>query len=103
MAEAPALESFAFIAATNCEPGDFEPLLRHDTLEVLAVGFGSEKKNKLFDAMVKAAGKKSRFEVAAAGGGAGGRRRRGSMVGQQKQRRVRYRTRHCFPFPAGSL
>ena len=60
VAEAPALESFAFIAATNCEPGDFEPLLRHEVLRVLTVGFGSRKKNDAFDAQVIAAGKRPR-------------------------------------------
>ena len=71
MADAPALACFVFIAATNCEPGDFAPLLRHEALRVLKVGFGSRKKNNALDAQVIAPGKRPDFDTAPQGSDTG--------------------------------
>lgn len=58
IAQAPNLREFTFLAAANCEPSDFAPLLRHPTLETMRVGFGSRRTNEAFKAMMAAAGKR---------------------------------------------
>lgn len=58
IAQAPNLSNFTFIAATNCRPSDFTPLLRHPTLQTMRVGFGSRRTNDTFQAMMAAAGKR---------------------------------------------
>jgi hypothetical protein len=58
IAQAPNLREFTFIAALNCEPDDFEPLLNHPTLETMRVGFGSRRTNEKFEVIMAAAGKR---------------------------------------------
>ena len=58
LAKAPNLLHFTFIAAANCQPSDFTPLLNHATLKTMRVGFGSQRTNDMFKQMMAAAGKR---------------------------------------------
>ena len=46
---APSLEDFIHIAASNIQPAQYEGLLKHPTLKRIAVGFGSDGKNRAFE------------------------------------------------------
>jgi hypothetical protein len=59
IAEAPALEEFTHVSAQNFTPGDYAALLRMPTLKSVRVGFGSQKKNKLFAEQAMQFGKNS--------------------------------------------
>ena len=50
---APALEEFIHVCARNFEPKDFLPVLRNKTLREALVGFGSDKKNARFAALMQ--------------------------------------------------
>ncbi len=53
LASAPVLEEFFHWGARNFQPEDYLPLLRNPSLKRAAVGFGSERKNRRFDAMLR--------------------------------------------------
>ena len=53
---APSLEEFALIEASGSQPSELEPVLRNPALERALAGFGSAKKNRLFESMREKAG-----------------------------------------------
>ena len=56
---APALSEFIHIAAKNPQPVDFLPLLQNQSVKKVRIGFGSDKKNIAFRAMMSGYGKES--------------------------------------------
>ena len=53
---APALEEFALIEASDSQPSELDPALRNPALQRALAGFGSAKKNRLFERMREQAG-----------------------------------------------
>lgn len=49
IAAAPQLEDFIFISAIQCSPDDFNDLINHPKIKFLAVGFGTNLKNSIFE------------------------------------------------------
>lgn len=58
---APALEEFLLIQGEKNAPGDLEPVLANPNVQRVAAYFGSDKRNRVFDALASARGKK-KFE-----------------------------------------
>ncbi len=54
---APALEEFLHIAARGLQPEDYLPLLENRTVRKVRIGFGSQKKNRAFEALLEQYGK----------------------------------------------
>ncbi|EMJ53963.1 hypothetical protein [Leptospira interrogans] len=48
LSDAPALEKFIFVDANSQDPKDLLPLFKNKSLKEARVGFGSDKKNKVF-------------------------------------------------------
>jgi len=46
---APSLEDFIHIEASNIQPAQYDGLLKHPSLKRIAVGFGSDRKNRAFE------------------------------------------------------
>ncbi len=57
LADAPALEEFALIQGENFQPEALAPVLANPTLVRAGARFGSEKRNREFDALVAGSGK----------------------------------------------
>ncbi len=55
------LEEFIYIAADNQEPENLLPVLENPTIQNFWVGFGSDKKNLLFDDLLKHYGKQKGY------------------------------------------
>ncbi len=55
--DAPALEEFVLIAGNNLQPEELAPVLANRTLARVRAGFGSDKRNRAFDALAVASGK----------------------------------------------
>ena len=51
---APALEEFIHVSASNMNLSDYEPLLRNPSLRRASAGFGSDKRNCEFEAILRA-------------------------------------------------
>lgn len=58
LGEAPALAEFTHSSAMNMDYEDYIPLLKNQSVERVSVGFGSVKRNKAFETMLKSYGKK---------------------------------------------
>jgi len=54
---APALIEYIHIAANNLQPGDYLPLLENENVRKVRIGFGSDKKNNAFKALLSKYGK----------------------------------------------
>jgi hypothetical protein len=50
---AAALKEFIHVSAHNMQPGDYIPLFRNPNLKRAIVGFGSDKKNNLFQELMR--------------------------------------------------
>ena len=59
LGSAPALSEFIHIAAKNLQPEDFLPLIQNQNVKKVRIGFGSDKKNIAFRAMMSDYGKES--------------------------------------------
>lgn len=55
--DAPVLTDYQHTAASNLRPDDFRPLLENDSVKNIAIGFGSEKNDNAFRAMMAEYGK----------------------------------------------
>ncbi len=54
--KAPALEEFLHVSAHNMAPEQYQQLLYIETLRRALIGFGSDKKNKTMEKMLKEKG-----------------------------------------------
>lgn len=55
--DAPALTEYLHVAANNMQPEDYVPLLENASVRKVRIGFGSNRKNELFKAMLLEYGK----------------------------------------------
>lgn len=58
LGEAPALAEFTHWSAMNMDIEDYIPLLKNQSVERVSVGFGSAKRNRAFETILKSYGKK---------------------------------------------
>ena len=59
--DAPVLTDYLHVAANNLQPDDYKPLLENKSVKNVLIGFGSDKKNNAFRAMMAEYGK-ARYE-----------------------------------------
>jgi len=66
--DAPVLQEYTHIAANNLQPNDYLPLLENESVRKVRIGFGSDRKNNAFRAMLPNYGKEwaefKKFEFA---------------------------------------